>query len=117
VKRYLGVLGLLWSAAIAAEMVPSQRGPGYADRLGNLAGSLFGLFLFLPLKVVVVGSPRGAGHLYCAARLFQYLPRPTKASSSTSSGVDFGLLKPISSGFLATLFHPGVCRICSSEEC
>ncbi len=46
-KRYLDVLRLLWSAAIAAELEYRINFVlATLTSLGNLAGSLFGLFLF-----------------------------------------------------------------------
>jgi len=105
-ETILGVLGLLWSAAITAEMeYRANFVRATLTSLGNLAGSCLGYFcsttLATPSRVVVVGSPCGAGHLYRAARLFQYLPRPQLNSivKRPAGTLDFVLLKPISSQF------------------
>jgi len=76
-ETILGCVRGCWSAAIAAEMeYRANFVLATLTSLGNLAGSLFGLFLFYrtPSRVVVVGSPCGAGHLYRACFPVPSLP-------------------------------------------
>lgn len=107
-KRYLGVLGLLWSAALAAEMEYRVNFIlATLTSLGNLLGSLFGLFLFYRTgysfqgwsweeALVVLGIftvLEGFSSTFLSPNLndiVQYVQQGT---------LDFVLLKPISSQF------------------
>ena len=107
-KRYLNVLGLLWSAAIAAELEYRINFLLAAlTSLGNLSGSLFGLFLFYRTgytfqgwtweeALVVLGIftvLQGFSSTFLAPnlnRIVNYVQQGT---------LDFVLLKPISSQF------------------
>ena len=107
-RRYLRVLGLLWSAAIAAEL---EYRVNFAlatlTSLGNLIGSLFGLFLFYRTgytfkgwnqdeALVVLGIftiLQGFSGTFLSPNLnhiVQYVQEGT---------LDFVLLKPINSQF------------------
>lgn len=107
-KRYLNVLQLLWSAAIAKEMEYRANFILAAlTSLGNLAGSLFGLFLFYRTgytfegwqweeALIVLGIftlLQGFSSTFLAPNLnsiVNYVQQGT---------LDFVLLKPISSQF------------------
>lgn len=107
-KRYLNVLGLLWSAAIAREMEYRANFLLAAfTSLGNLAGSLFGLSLFYhndytfpgwqwDEALIVLGIftlLQGFSSTFLAPNLnsiVNYVQQGT---------LDFVLLKPISSQF------------------
>lgn len=107
-KRYLGVLGLLWSAAIAAELEYRVNFIlATLTSLGNLAGSLFGLFLFYRTgytftgwtweeALIVLGiftMLQGFSSTFLAPnlnRIVNYVQQGT---------LDFVLLKPINSQF------------------
>lgn len=108
IKRYLSVLGLLWSAAIAAELEYRINFVlATLTSLGNLIGSLFGLFLFYGNgytfegwnwneALVVLGIftiLQGFSSTFLAPnlnRIVSYVQQGT---------LDFVLLKPISSQF------------------
>lgn len=107
-KRYLGVLGLLWSAAIAAEMeYRANFVLATLTSLGNLAGSLFGLFLFYRTgytfegwswseALVVLGIftvLQGFSSTFLAPNLNSIVKHVQQGT------LDFVLLKPISSQF------------------
>jgi len=108
VKRYLGVLGLLWSAAIAAEMEYRVNFIlATLTSLGNLVGSLFGLFLFYRTgytfkgwsweqALVVLGIftvLQGFSSTFLAPNLNRIVGHVQQGT------LDFVLLKPISSQF------------------
>ena len=107
-KRYLGVLGLLWSAAIAAEMEYRVNFIlATLTSLGNLSGSLFGLFLFYRTgytfqgwsweeALVVLGIftvLQGFSSTFLAPNLNSIVKHVQQGT------LDFVLLKPISSQF------------------
>lgn len=107
-KRYLDVLGLLWSAAIAAEMEYRVNFIlATLTSLGNLAGSLFGLFLFYRTDytfqgwswdeaLVVLGIftvLQGFSSTFLAPNLNSIVNHVQQGT------LDFVLLKPISSQF------------------
>lgn len=107
-KRYLGVLRLLWSAAIAAEMEYRVNFVlATLTSLGNLAGSLFGLFLFYRTgytfagwswqeALVVLGIftvLQGFSSTFLAPNLNSIVKLVQQGT------LDFVLLKPISSQF------------------
>ncbi len=107
-KRYLGVLGLLWSAAIAAEMEYRVNFVlATLTSLGNLAGSVFGLFLFYRTgytfkgwsweqALVVLGIftvLQGFSSTFLAPNLNRIVGHVQQGT------LDFVLLKPISSQF------------------
>jgi len=108
VKRYLGVLGLLWSAAIAAEMEYRVNFIlATLTSLGNLVGSVFGLFLFYRTgytfkgwsweqALVVLGTftvLQGFSSTFLAPNLNRIVGHVQQGT------LDFVLLKPISSQF------------------
>jgi ABC-2 type transport system permease protein len=108
VKRYFDVLGLLWGAAIAAELEYRANFVLAAlTSLGNLSGSLFGLFLFYRTgysfqgwrweeALVVLGIftlLQGFSSTFLAPNLNKIV---TYVQQGT---LDFVLLKPISSQF------------------
>lgn len=107
-KRYLDVLGLLWSAALAAEMEYRVNFIlATLTSLGNLAGSLFGLFLFYRTgytfqgwswdeALVVLGIftvLQGFSSTFLAPNLNSIVNHVQQGT------LDFVLLKPISSQF------------------
>lgn len=107
-KRYLDVLGLLWSAALAAEMEYRVNFIlATLTSLGNLAGSLFGLFLFYSTDytfqgwswdeaLVVLGIftvLQGFSSTFLAPNLNSIVNHVQQGT------LDFVLLKPISSQF------------------
>lgn len=107
-KKYLGVLGLLWSAAIAAEMeYRANFILATLTSLGNLAGSLFGLFLFYRTgytfqgwsweeALVVLGVftiLQGFSSTFLAPNLNRIVGHVQQGT------LDFVLLKPINSQF------------------
>ena len=107
-KRYLGVLGLLWSAALAAEMEYRVNFIlATLTSLGNLSGSLFGLFLFYRTgytfqgwsweeALVVLGIftvLQGFSSTFLAPNLNSIVKHVQQGT------LDFVLLKPISSQF------------------
>lgn len=107
-KRYLDVLGLLWSAAFAAEMeYRANFILATLTSLGNLAGSLFGLFLFYRTgytfqgwsweeALVVLGIftvLQGFSNTFLAPNLNSIVNHVQQGT------LDFVLLKPISSQF------------------
>lgn len=107
-NRYLSVLGLLWSAAIAAEMEYRVNFIlATLTSLGNLAGSLFGLFLFYRTgytfpgwsweeALVVLGIftvLQGFSSTFLAPNLNSIVKHVQQGT------LDFVLLKPISSQF------------------
>lgn len=107
-KRYLDVLRLLWSAAIAAEMEYRVNFVlATLTSLGNLAGSLFGLFLFYRTgytfdgwswqeALVVLGIftvLQGFSSTFLAPNLNSIVKHVQQGT------LDFVLLKPISSQF------------------
>lgn len=107
-KRYLSVLGLLWSAAIAAEMEYRVNFIlATLTSLGNLAGSLFGLSLFYGTgytfqgwswdeALVVLGIftvLQGFSSTFLAPNLNSIVNHVQQGT------LDFVLLKPISSQF------------------
>ncbi len=107
-KRYLSVLGLLWSAALAAEMeYRANFVLATLTSLGNLAGSLFGLFLFYRTgytfegwswleALVVLGIftvLQGFSSTFLAPNLNSIVKHVQQGT------LDFVLLKPISSQF------------------
>lgn len=107
-KRYLSVLGLLWSAALAAEMEYRVNFIlATLTSLGNLAGSLFGLFLFYGTgytfqgwswdeALVVLGIftvLQGFSSTFLAPNLNSIVNHVQQGT------LDFVLLKPISSQF------------------
>lgn len=107
-NRYLSVLGLLWSAAIAAEMeYRANFILATLTSLGNLAGSLFGLFLFYRTgytfegwsweeALVVLGiftMLQGFSSTFLAPNLNSIVKHVQEGT------LDFVLLKPISSQF------------------
>ena len=108
VKRYLRVLRLFWGAAIAAEMeyrinfvVASM------TSLGNLAGSLFGLFLFYRTGYTFSGWQWEEALIVLGVfTLLQgfsgtfLVPNLNRIVTHVEQGtLDFVLLKPISSQF------------------
>ena len=108
VKRYLSVLGLLWSAALAAEMeYRANFVLATLTSLGNLSGSLFGLFLFYRTgytfegwswleALVVLGIftvLQGFSSTFLAPNLNSIVKHVQQGT------LDFVLLKPISSQF------------------
>ncbi|KJH70328.1 ABC transporter permease [Aliterella atlantica] len=107
-KRYLDVLRLLWSAAIAAELEYRVNFVlATLTSLGNLAGSLFGLFLFYRTgytfagwswqeALVVLGIftvLQGFSSTFLAPNLNSIVQLVQQGT------LDFVLLKPISSQF------------------
>lgn len=107
-KRYLDVLRLLWSAAIAAELEYRINFVlATLTSLGNLAGSLFGLFLFYRTgytfqgwswaeALVVLGIftlLQGFSSTFLAPNLNSIVKLVQQGT------LDFVLLKPISSQF------------------
>ena len=107
-SKYLGVLGLLWSAAIAAEMeYRANFILATLTSLGNLAGSLFGLFLFYRTgytfqgwtweeALVVLGVftiLQGFSSTFLAPNLNRIVGHVQQGT------LDFVLLKPINSQF------------------
>ena len=107
-RRYLGVLGLLWSAAIAAEMEYRVNFIlATLTSLGNLLGSLFGLFLFYRTgytfegwsweeALIVLGIftvLQGFSSTFLAPNLNSIVKHVQQGT------LDFVLLKPISSQF------------------
>lgn len=107
-NKYLGVLGLLWSAAIAAEMeYRANFILATLTSLGNLAGSLFGLFLFYRTgytfqgwtweeALVVLGVftvLQGFSSTFLAPNLNRIVGHVQQGT------LDFVLLKPINSQF------------------
>jgi len=107
-RRYLGVLGLLWSAAIAAEMEYRVNFVlATLTSLGNLLGSVFGLFLFYRTgytfkgwsweeALVVLGIftvLEGFSTTFLAPNLNRIVSQVQQGT------LDFVLLKPISSQF------------------
>ena len=107
-SKYLGVLGLLWSAAIAAEMeYRANFILATLTSLGNLAGSLFGLFLFYGTgytfqgwswdeALVVLGVftvLQGFSSTFLAPNLNRIVGHVQQGT------LDFVLLKPINSQF------------------
>jgi ABC-2 type transport system permease protein len=122
VNRYFGVLKLLWSAAIAAELEYRINFILAAlTSLGNLSGSIFGLFLFYRTgytfqgwrwqeALIVLGIftlLQGFSSTFLAPNLNRIVDHVQKGT------LDFVLLKPISSQFwLSThTLSPGVCPI------
>jgi ABC-2 type transport system permease protein len=107
-KRYFDVLGLLWSAAIAAELEYRVNFVlATFTSLGNLSGSLFGLFLFYRTgytfqgwrweeALVVLGIftlLQGFSSTFLAPNLNKIVDYVQQGT------LDFVLLKPISSQF------------------
>ena len=107
-RRYLGVLGLLWSAALAAEMEYRVNFIlATLTSLGNLLGSLFGLFLFYRTgytfegwsweeALIVLGIftvLQGFSSTFLAPNLNSIVKHVQQGT------LDFVLLKPISSQF------------------
>lgn len=107
-RRYLGVLGLLWSAAIAAEMEYRVNFIlAMLTSIGNLTGSLFGLFLFYRTGYTFSGWKWEEALVVLG--IFTILqgfsstflsPNLNKIVNYVQQGtLDFVLLKPISSQF------------------
>lgn len=107
-KRYLQVLGLFWSTAIAAELEYRLNFAIAAlSSLGNFTGSLFGLFLFYRTNytfegwsweeaLVVLGIftlLEGCSATFLVPNLNRIVDRVQQGT------LDFVLLKPISSQF------------------
>ncbi|MBV8887192.1 MAG: ABC transporter permease [Chroococcidiopsidaceae cyanobacterium CP_BM_RX_35] len=107
-RRYLSVLGLLWSAAIAAELEYRVNFLlATLTSLGNLIGSVFGLFLFYRTgytfkgwsweqALVVLGIftiLQGFSSTFLAPNLNRIVGHVQQGT------LDFVLLKPISSQF------------------
>lgn len=107
-NRYFGVLKLLWSAAIAAELEYRINFILAAlTSLGNLSGSIFGLFLFYRTgytfqgwrweeALIVLGIftlLQGFSSTFLAPNLNRIVDHVQKGT------LDFVLLKPISSQF------------------
>ena len=107
-RRYLGVLGLLWSAALAAELEYRVNFVlATLTSLGNLLGSLFGLFLFYRTgytfqgwsweeALIVLGIftvLQGFSSTFLAPNLNSIVKHVQQGT------LDFVLLKPISSQF------------------
>ncbi|HEY9844823.1 MAG TPA: ABC-2 family transporter protein, partial [Candidatus Caenarcaniphilales bacterium] len=107
-KRYLAVLGLFWSTAIAAELEYRANFLLAAlSSLGNLGGSLFGLFLFYRTgysfkgwtweeTLVVLGIftlLQGFSSTFLSPNLIRIVQQVQQGT------LDFVLLKPISSQF------------------
>lgn len=107
-KRYFSVLGLLWSAAIAAEMEYRVNFIlATLTSLGNLSGSLFGLFLFYRTGYTFAGWTweealivlgiftilQGFSSTFLAPNLNSIVKHVQNGT------LDFVLLKPISSQF------------------
>jgi len=108
VRRYLDVLGLLWSAALAAEMEYRVNFIlATLTSLGNLSGSVFGLFLFYRTgytfkgwtweqALIVLGVftvLQGFSSTFLAPNLNRIVGHVQEGT------LDFVLLKPISSQF------------------
>jgi len=107
-KRYLRVLGLFWSAAIAAELEYRINFVLAAlSSLGNLAGSLFSLFLFYRTGYTFQGWKweealivLGVFTLLQGFSASFLSPNLNRIVSHVQEGtLDFVLLKPISSQF------------------
>lgn len=107
-QRYLKVLRLFWSAAIAAEMEYRLNFLiATLSSLGNLAGSLFGLFLFYRTGYTFTGWSWEAALIVLG--IFTLLqgfsatflaPNLNKIVNHVQQGtLDFVLLKPIRSQF------------------
>ncbi len=107
-RRYLDVLGLLWSAALAAEMEYRVNFIlATLTSLGNLSGSVFGLFLFYRTgytfkgwtweqALIVLGVftvLQGFSSTFLAPNLNRIVGHVQEGT------LDFVLLKPISSQF------------------
>uniref|UniRef100_B8HXL1 ABC transporter permease n=1 Tax=Cyanothece sp. (strain PCC 7425 / ATCC 29141) TaxID=395961 RepID=B8HXL1_CYAP4 len=107
-QRYFNILSLFWSAAIAAEMeYRANFLLASLSSLGNLAGSLFGLFLFYrkdytfadwswPEALVVLGVftlLQGMSATFLVPNLNRIVRHVQEGT------LDFILLKPISSQF------------------
>jgi ABC-2 type transport system permease protein len=107
-KRYLNVLGLFWSTALAAEMEYRVNFVvATLSSIGNLIGSLFGLFLFYGTgytfqdwsweeALVVLGAftlLQGFANTVLAPNLNRIVQQVQQGT------LDFVLLKPISSQF------------------
>ncbi|MEB3337852.1 MAG: ABC transporter permease [Leptolyngbyaceae bacterium] len=108
IQRYFRVLRLFWSAAIAAEMEYRLNFVLAAlSSLGNLAGSLFGLFLFYRTGYTFQGwSWEEAGVVLGIFTLLQgissafLVPNLNRIVRQVQEGtLDFVLLRPISSQF------------------
>jgi ABC-2 type transport system permease protein len=107
-RRYLRVLGLFWSAAIAAELEYRINFVLAAlSSLGNLAGSLFSLFLFYRTGYTFQGWKweealivLGVFTLLQGFSATFLVPNLNRIVSHVQEGtLDFVLLKPISSQF------------------
>lgn len=107
-KRYLKVLGLFWSTALAAEMeYRANFALAALSSLGNLVGSLFGLFLFYRTGYTFAGwSWQEALVVLGVFTLLQgisatfLVPNLNRIVRHVQEGtLDFVLLKPISSQF------------------
>ncbi len=107
-RRYLRVLGLFWSAALAAEMeYRANFLLATLSSLGNLAGSLFGLFLFYRTGYTFDGWTWEEALIVLG--IFTWLqgfagtflvPNLNRIVRHIQQGtLDFILLKPISSQF------------------
>lgn len=108
IKRYLRLLGLFWSTAIAAEMeYRANFALAAFSSLGNLIGSLFGLFLFYRTGYTFAGwSWQEALIVLGVFTLLQGLsatllvPNLNRIVRHVQEGtLDFILLKPINSQF------------------
>jgi len=107
-RRYLNVLGLFWSTAIAAELeYRANFLLATLSSLGNLIGSLFGLFLFYRTGYTFAGWAweetlvvLGIFTLLQGFSATFLSPNLNKIVQQVQQGtLDFVLLKPISSQF------------------